>query len=201
MIKKTSIAVTKEDIKKRHDAIRQIQMEYTNKKAKLTHLKLLTELEKMGFTPSIATLNRDLVEVSKGCRFVTDIAEATYSKHFEDMYRSLDILEDQYWKWLDNPPKILKQKREHVTNAEGKQVSKIIESNIETISPVIIANNIREVVKAKQGLFEGDVLNVSIAMIGSKLQRMREEMAEIKTTQIIPSLGSPVKKKLEIQES
>ena len=56
--RKSQVPSAKEDIRKRHDVIRQTQMEYYEKKEKLTQSRLLQEFKKKGYAPSIATLNK-----------------------------------------------------------------------------------------------------------------------------------------------
>ena len=184
--RKSQVPSAKEDIRKRHDVIRQTQMEYYEKKEKLTQSRLLQELKKKGYAPSIATLNRDLVEVAKGNNFVRNIAESTYSKHIEDMYNSLDTLEEMCWQWIDSPPQILKQKLEPTgeKDKKGKPVFRVIEMTMETISPRMITSDIREIAMAKKDLLTGNALNVSIVLLGNKSTHLQEDIKKAKEFEI-----------------
>lgn len=107
--KKSSIDI----INKRRLAITEIQQDYRDKGEKLITNLLIEELDERGFKSlSRSTVERDLIEVAKGNNFVKNLSEATYSQMIEDLFVSLSITEDMLWKWLDNPPKITKQRIE-----------------------------------------------------------------------------------------
>ena len=184
--RKSQVPSTGEDIKKRQDAILQIQMEYYDKKEKLTQSRLLQELTKKGYTPSIATLNRDLVEVAKGNNFVRNIAEVTYSKHIEDIFNSLDALEDIVWEMMDDPPKIIRDKMVPVGTADKKGMYQLVlkERTVETISKLEIVEDLLQIINAKKDLLTGDALNVSIVLLGNKLTHLQEEIKKAKEFEI-----------------
>lgn len=184
-----------EDITKRYDAIRDIQADYISRKVRLSRKILLEELKKKGFEPSASTLDRDLIEVAKGNPYVRNIAEATFSQKIEEMATALDSLEEIAWQWLDNPPQIIKQKMEPIGEPKnGKQQFKVIEQTVETMSKRAIAADIREIVMAKKDLITGDVLNVSIVLLGNKLNHQAEYIKKLEEekAQQLQKTGKPV---------
>ena len=186
---------TVEDITKRHDVIRQIQSDYISKKQVLRPRILIEELKKKGFEPSMSTLDRDLIEVSKGNPFVRNIAEATFSAKIEEISNTLDALEEIAWQWMDSPPQIIKQKMvPHGTPKDGKQQFIVTEQTVETMSKRAIAADIREIVMAKKDLLTGDVLNVSIVLLGNKLNHQVEYIKKLEEdkAQVLQKTGKPV---------
>ena len=90
------------------------------------------------------------------------------------MYNSLDTLEEMCWQWIDSPPQILKQKLEPTgeKDKKGKRVFRVIEMTMETISPRMITSDIREIAMAKKDLLTGNALNVSIVLLGNRLNSL-----------------------------
>lgn len=171
--KKSSIDI----INKRRLAITEIQQDYRDKGEKLITNLLIEELDERGFKSlSRSTVERDLIEVAKGNNFVKNLSEATYSQMIEDLFVSLSITEDMLWKWLDNPPKITKQRIR--ADADSKTGYKVVESIVETISPLGIVRGIREIVDAKKSLLLSEVLDLSIAMIGENYRILEQKVRE-----------------------
>lgn len=178
--KKSSIDI----INKRRMVITEIKQDYMDKGQKLTTNLLITELDGRGFKSlSRATVERDLIEVAKGNNYVRNIAEATYSQTIEDMFESFNITEEWLWKCLDNPPKITRQRiRAEPTSKTGYRV---MESIVETISPLSIVRAIREIVEAKKSLLSGNVLNLSVALLGEKYRIMEQKVKEAENLKIV----------------
>lgn len=183
-------------INKRREEISEIKQQYKDKGQKLTRLLLQEELDKRGYkNVSLGTIDRDLIEVAKGDNFVRNISEATYSQDMHRLFDSLDVMEEKCWEWLNNPPQILKQELEPNPADPAKPI--VTKSIIETISPVVLIREIRELVKAKLDFYSGDVLRLSIAMIGEKFQLMEQQVAEAqRLTPLIPK-GRPVRLKIK----
>lgn len=170
---------------RRRSTIIKIASEYSDKGEKLTTELMLQELEKKGFKISSRTLYEDRLDIAKGNNYVRNIAESTYSEQIESIMTSLDILESKYWEWMKNPPQIKKQKVELAgKDADGKPVYKILESSLETISPVAIGKDIREIVMAKKEVISGDVLDLSIVMLAEKYRLIEHQVNEAKQMNI-----------------
>lgn len=187
-----------EVITKRRETIVQIRGQYKEKKQKLTTALLIAELDERGYKKvNERTLYRDMLEISKGNSYVRNIAEATYSEDIEKLAESLNIAEDQYWAWLKDPPTITKQKLEPGAN---KDEFIVVESTIETVSPITILDRIVAVVEAKKTLLSGDVLNLSIAMLGQRYREMQQQVQDAKNMTMTIKKGKPVKLTSKLKE-
>jgi len=156
----------------------EIQLVYKDNRQKLTTRLLIAELDKRGFRNlSRATVERDLVEVARGNRFVRNIVqESGYSQMIKEMFEDIAIANERLWTWLDNPPQITRQKIKSDPTSETGHV--VTESIVETISPLSILRMIIETGTAKKLLLSGHVLNASVIMLGDKFKIMEKKIQE-----------------------
>lgn len=168
-----------EDIQSRRNALRKIILEYEKQDKEITRNALLKELDKKGFHIDMATLYRDRTSLNKENTFIEDIAaESNYSAYIEEMFEKIHRVEEKAgqlyeMKWTDD--KIIKRETRDGQFKEEHHTS-------ENPGPKIgLLNVILKCQEAKLKMFSGDNINISVTLLGRKLEEYKVELEKLRS--------------------
>jgi hypothetical protein len=135
-----------EDTQHRRQSLAKIVMDFRRQGKQITRYGLQPELKKVGFDVSYSTVYRDLTVLNRANTYVRDLSESNYSAYQEDIANSLDWVEQQ-------------ARAEFLDN-----------------KTYFYLGIIMKVQDLKIKHTNGDNINISVALLGKKLDQMKSEL-------------------------
>jgi len=180
-----------EEILTRQKKLGDIIVKYHEDNKEPSNNQLIKSMREIGYdTYNYMTLNRDMKHINRQNTFVRDLAESNYSYIVETQMNKLTSVQKTVDSWEQSPPEIIRRvmraKRnpnfDH-TDLKRMQDEKIAEwiyepetAYAETISPITIQSMKKDLAMNVLRVFNGDIIDTSIAMITSKFDEMQEQI-------------------------
>lgn len=143
---------------------------------------LLEQLSKKGFPITRMTLYTDRVWLARQNTFVRDIAESSYSQIIEDMFNNISFIESESFEMANKTWSRTKTITRNNPNKKKGQPKTLTETQTETNDAVPKERFLRlalDCQTAKINLLKGDVTNITVAMLGKRLDQYRSQLEEI----------------------
>jgi len=143
---------------------------------------LLEQINKKGFPITRMTLYTDRVKLARQNTFVRDIAESTYSQMIEDIFNNVSFIESEAFEMAKKSWIRTKTITRNNPNTKKGQPKTITETHTETNDAVSKERFLRlalDCQHAKTDLIKGDVINVTVAMLGKRLDQYKLQLENI----------------------
>lgn len=186
-----SKGTTVEDINLRRDVLAKIISDLKVEGVPVTKKILVEKMAKKGYKMDDSTLHRDRTELNKKNTFVRDMGESNYSSYIEEIATTLDyvtnealaIYEAEWNKVAVNTKtkggRIVKGR---VVGGETVFHERKAEKNA-LHAKIQALRIINDATKCKLELLKGDTINISVALLGQKLNKLKDEVHD-KTNQL-----------------
>ncbi len=171
-----------ESVEKRRSALQEIINDCHKSGKNPSNKYLLEQLNKKGFPITRMTLYIDRVKLARENTFVRDIAESTYSQMIEDIFNNITTVEGEAFEMANKSWTRTKTITRNNPNRKKGQPKTITETHIETNDAVSKERFLRlalDCQSAKTNLLKGDVINVTVAMLGKRLDQYRSQLDDI----------------------
>lgn len=157
----------------------QVEVQLVKEGKPLTNKNVMLGMEKAGWKGDRWQFYYIQKKWQENSNFVVSIAETQYSAMIEDIYRKLMNIEDQCFELAEENWTVRKTR-----TGDGSEGSSYVETEDNQYKPKHdFLKLAKEVQKEKRELLKGDVINVSVAMLEKKFQKLRDE-SEAKTAEI-----------------